>query len=440
MHSLRNMLLGLIIFATPLIAVGQEQPKGLLPIPDYSGDLWTRSHLAGDFNGGRTALADKGVQFDVNWTQYSQSIVGGGIEKATRYGGKVETLTHLDLTRMGLVPGGLVTVRTESRYGRSVNGIAGPLLPVNTNAFFPLTDHLDDGVCITITDLNYTQFLSEHLAVFAGKIDTLDGDENEFASGRGTSQFMNFNFLFDPVLALRLPYSTLGVGALWMPTKDIRVEASLFNTIDSSTTSGFEDFGKGLSAWAEAQFQYRLGRLPGGFNVGGLYSFDQNFTRINGELIFQPGVGLIIPKTNTTWAMYLSGWQYLLDLDPNDKQISVTNGVADHKGIGVFGRLGFADKNTNPIDWAASIGVGGKGMIPGRSDDTFGIGYYFSHLQQTRFITAMGIRDHADGLEAYYNLAITRAVDLTFDAQVVDAAEPKKDPAVVLGARLNVRF
>jgi len=47
-----------------------------------------------------------------------------------------------------------------------------------------LTDERDEGVPIAVTDLNYTQFLSEHLALFAGKIDTLDVDLNEFASGR----------------------------------------------------------------------------------------------------------------------------------------------------------------------------------------------------------------------------------------------------------------
>jgi len=31
--------------------------QGILPIPSYTGDLFAREHLAGDFNGGRTGLA-----------------------------------------------------------------------------------------------------------------------------------------------------------------------------------------------------------------------------------------------------------------------------------------------------------------------------------------------------------------------------------------------
>ena len=94
---------------------------------------------------------------------------------------------------------------------------ARPILPVNTRALFPVTGKLNQEVAFTITDLNYTQFLSPNLALFFGKLDTLDADPNEFASGRGTSQFMNANFIFNPTLALRLPYSTLGAGVIWMP-------------------------------------------------------------------------------------------------------------------------------------------------------------------------------------------------------------------------------
>jgi porin len=133
------------------------------------------------------------------------------------YGANLDYTLNLDLMRMGLIPGALIKFRAEIRYGNSVNGIAGTILPVNTSALFPVTAKLNDEVAFTITDLNYTQFLSPNLALFFGKLDTLDADPNEFASGRGTSQFMNANFIFNATLALRLPYSTLGAGLIWMP-------------------------------------------------------------------------------------------------------------------------------------------------------------------------------------------------------------------------------
>jgi porin len=435
----------MLVFGAALLAgtIHAEEPqatKGILPVPDYTGDVWTRSYLAGDFNGGRTALANKGIQLDVDWTQYAQSIVQGGRDSDSHYGGHLDYLFHFDLMKMGVLPGALVTVRAETRYGQSVNGTAGPLLPVNTTAFFPLTDQLDDNVSLAVTDLNFTQFLSENLAVTVGKIDTLDADLNEFASGRGKSQFMSAEFLFDPVVALRLPYSTLGAGFLFLPNKNVTVTGSIINTQDASQTSGFEGFGNGVSLSGEVDTQYHLGNLPGGFNVGGLYSFDQDFTQVQGLLIFQPGQGLEVNKKDSTWAVYSSFWQYLYVADPNDKPIDLHNGEPDHHGFGLFGRLGFADQDTNPNRWSASVGVGGEGMVPTREHDTFGVGYYYTKIDESRLIGGLGVQDKAQGAEAFYNVALTPAAHLTFDAQLQDPALPHVDSAVILGMRLNLSF
>jgi porin len=390
--------------------------------------------------GTRTDLANKGVQLDVDWTQYVQEVVDGGLDRKTRYGGHLDYLINLDLMRMGLIPGGLVKFRAESRYGESVNGISGQILPVNTTALFPLTNKLYEDVAIAITDLNYTQFLSEHLAVFFGKLDTLDADLNEFASGRGKSQFMNANFLFNSVVGLRLPYSTLGAGVLWLPTQNITVNASIINTTDSSTDTGFDDFGDGQTVSAETDFKYRLRGLPGGMNVGGLYSFNQDFNQIGGRLILQPGQQLAVEQEDDTWAVYWSTWQYLIVEDPSDAPIDLANGVPDREGVGVFARFGVADQDTNPVEWSASVGVGGRGIIPSREDDVFGVGYYYTHFQESRVGGLLGFEDEGQGFETFYNAAITPASHLTFDLQLADSALPRTDTAVLLGGRLNLSF
>jgi porin len=426
-------------------ASAAAEPQGLVPIPDYAADIWSRSHLSGDWGGMRTDLANKGIQLEINWTQYLQGVVDGGRDETTRYGGTLDYLINFDLMRMGLIPGALVKLRAESRYGHSVNGASGIILPVNTDMLFPLTDELDEDVAFTITNLSYTQFLGEHLAFMIGKLDTLDGDPNEFASGRGTSQFMNANFIFNSALALRLPYSTLGGGVIWMPVPagpdgGITISSLVMNTADSSTTTGFNDFGDGISWTTEANFQYRLGSLPGGMNVGFLYSFDQDFTAFSGELIFRPGEGLIFPTADDTWAAYWSGWQYLFSEEPADHAINLLNGQPDLQGVGLFARFGFADEDTNPIEWSLSGGVGGRGVIPSRDNDTFGVGYYYTSLRSNRLSSFVGLEDESHGFEAFYNLAITPAAHLTFDAQVVEPVSSDIDTAVILGMRVGLTF
>jgi porin len=418
---------------------------GLLPVPDYTGDFWTRPDLTGAWGGVRTNLANKGVQFGLQWNQYSQGIVDGGRDRTSTYGGNLDYTLNLDLMRMGVLQGALVKFRAETRYGRSVNGLAGPVLPVNSDASFPLTSKLDDDIALTVTDLNYTQFLSEHLGLIVGKLDTLDADLNEFASGRGTSEFMNANFLFNPALALRLPYSTLGAGVVWMPIPNgpkggITVTSTIINTADSSTTTGFEDFGDGNTWTTEADFQYRLGRLPGGMNVGGLYSFDQNFAKLDTRLVLEPGQGLVDPKKHSTWAVYWSGWQYLYASGPTDRPIDLLNGEPDVKGLGLFSRLGFADKETNPIDWAVSGGLGGRGLIPTRDHDVFGLGYYYNHIQGTTLFTVLGIKDSAQGFEGFYDIAVTPACHVTLDVQVAEPEGSRVHTATILGLRASLGF
>jgi porin len=255
---------------------------------------------------------------------------------------------------------------------------------------------------------------------------------------------MNANFIFNPALALRLPYSTLGAGVLWLPippgTKGgITVSSSVIDTNDSSTKTGFDDFGKGQSWSTEADFTYQLGDLPGGMNVGGIYSFNQDFAHLNSRLIFQPGEGLVVPKQNSTWAVYWSGWQYLF-VEDRGKPPAQLQGQPKHRGIGVFARLGFADKETNPTEWAVSGGLGGRGLIPSRDNDSFGIGYYYNSIQTLRFSNILGIRDSSQGFEFFYNLAVTPAARLTFDVQVVQSASARVETATILGARGTLDF
>lgn len=415
-------------------------PAGLVPLVDSTGDLWARQRLLGDLGGSRTDWANKGIQFDINFTQIMQSVVDGGVATRTRYGGTLDYNLMFDLHRMGLLPGAIVKVRGESRYGESVNSIAGPLLPVNTDGSFPLTDEQDEDIPITVTTLSYTQFLSEHIGFLVGKFDTIDGDPNEFASGRGTSQFLNGNLVFPTSPILMAPYSTLGAGVIVLPVHGVTISSLVYNITDSSTTSGFSDIGDGAAWLTEAQFQYRLGTLPGGQNVGFGYAFDTEFVDLGGRLLFRPGQGLSPTTTDNTWAAYWSAWQYVWVKETGDAPINLMNGEQDRQGVGLFSRFGFADQDTNPIEWTLSGGVGGKGLIPGRARDTCGVGFFYLSVQPDRLIDRFDVSDHSQGLEAYYNVSITPAANLSFDVQVVDSPLPNADTAVILGMRLGLKF
>ena len=96
------------------------------------------------------------------------------------------------------------------------------------------------------------------------------------------------------------------------------------------------------------------------------------------------------------------------------------------RGIGIFGRFGAADGNPNPVRFFYSLGLGGKGLIPGREFDQFGLGGYYGDITNPKFTGPAGTRTflrNAYGFEAYYNVAITPWMQLTPDIQVIRPAE-----------------
>lgn len=425
--------------AAPATAVADGKPTGLLPLPDYSGDLGSRSRLTGDWGGTRTDLANKGVQLDVDFTQYVQGVTSGGRDTGARYGGSLDYLLNVDLMQMGVLPGALLTLRAESRYGEAANDISGAVLPVNTEGLFPLAENLDEEIPVTITTLRYVQFLSEQFGLMVGKFDTLEST-NEFAGGRGVYQFMNGNFVFPPAGALSVPYSTLGAGAIVMPVKNLTINSIVMNTNDSSTTSGFDDIGEGWTWLTSVQYQYMIGSLPGGQSVAATYAADNEFKEVAGGLVFQPGEGLAPAKTDETWFVSWDLWQYLWINQPAQKPIDIANGTQDLQGLGAFVRVGFGDEDSNPIDYTIAAGLGARGVIPVRDHDTMGIGYAYSRIRESRLTSVLSLESHSQAFEAYYNIEVTPATHLSLDVQVVDSIASTSDTAVLVGARLNFRF
>jgi len=271
------------------------------------------------------------------------------------------------------------------------------------------------------------QFFSEYAGVFVGKVATItstSGDMNDFAHGKGTTQFFNMAFNWNPVVNLTTPYSTLGAGVIILPTKDPNGAIITLSALDGDGTadsSGFDTVFKGNTAYAiEGRVRTNFFGLTGHQLVGGTYSA-KNFTSIDQNLRFFLENRAIEQKDNS-WCFYYNFDQYLYEPKKGSDQ-----------GIGIFGRFGASDGNPNPVHYFYSLGVGGKGVIPGRQLDQFGIGYYYMDISNPQFTGALATREflrNEQGFEAYYNFAITPWMKLTPDIQVIGPAQ--KDELSVL--------
>ena len=168
------------------------------------------------------------------------------------------------------------------------------------------------------------------------------------------------------------------------------------------------------------------------------YGFDSEFVDFTGGFI--GGGGLQLPRTEDSWNVFWNGWQYLSVAPGSEERVDVMNGRTDRRGLGVFARAAVADRATNPVPWVVSGGLGGRGTLPGRADDTWGVGYAYSDVRSEPLVTGLLLDSATRRLELYYDLAFTPAAALTFDFQWADSIFAGVDPATILGLRLRLQF
>jgi porin len=420
----------------------------------YSGDLWHRSTLTGDWGGSRNDLAAKGVTFDMSLTQVGQGAIDGGKDEGWAYGGRGNLTINVDTQKLGLWPGGFLTVEVEGNYANSVNNKTGALMPVNNNALYPMpyVPGHNDGDNLNVPAVAFMQFFSPYAGIVLGKLDTTSGDANEFAHGKGDEQFFNLALSFNPVYLLTAPYSTLGAGVILLPTKDPKASTVTFSVLQSNgkaSTSGFSDLHWNQLTFAgEARVRTNFFGLTGHQLIGGMYS-NRDFSSLDQSLRFIVENRSIQEKSGS-WNIYYNFDQYFYEPKKGSGE-----------GVGIFGRFGVSDGNPNPMHYFFSLGMGGKGVIPSRPLDSFGIGGYYIDVTNPKFtgpLTTTSVLRDEYGVEAYYNIAITPWMKLTPDMQVIRPSQKEVgtmgrnqfglpvinrksvDAATVVGLRLQLVF
>jgi len=400
--------------------------------PPYGGELLGRTALTGDWGGVRDGLAEKGIKLTLNMTQTIQGIASGGRRHDTDYYASLDYQLDLDTDAAGLWPGGFLKFRAETGFGDNLSGDSGlELVSANADSNFPVAN-VDHTV---ITDLQYTQFLSDNVAVFFGRLNTTGGDMNAFAHGLGRTQFLNTNLTTNVTTFQIFPYVTTAVGARFFFGPDSVLSLTVLDSDSSPTRTGHDTmFTGGTTFSAETRLAVSFGDLPGHQLFGGAWSSKEYLSTEQDPRILFGGLEVDPVTKEGSWVAYYNFDQFVLVEEEDATQ-----------GVGIFGRLGISDGNPNPIEWTLNVGIGGKGVIPGRDQDTFGLGYFHGEVSGT--LQDQLPLDASYGFEAFYNAALTPSAHLTVDFQVVEPAstsdrggEPISSPVWLLGVRLHVDF
>lgn len=423
-HSTVRMLLALAM--STVAATGLAQLPPALP---FDGPLLERSKLTGDWFGTRAELTEEGVTLDVSNTQYYQGVTSGGLEQSFQYSGRNDYFLNLNGEKVGLWKGLFVTLHGETRYGESANSLTGAMMPVNLMSAFPKPN----GTVSALSGVKFTQFLSEDMLVYAGKINTLDDFKQPITGAGGLTGFQNTAMILNPVYARTVPYSTFGTGFAYLQNMEPVFVAAVFDTNNTPTVSGFDTlFDNGATIFAQVNLQTHFFDRPGHQGISGTYS-SGTYPNISPTAYFDPSQGLVIvsPPQTGSWCLAYN-FDQALYVSPDNPQ----------RKWGVFGNLGIADTNPSPIRWFASTGISGASPIASRSRDTFGVGYFFLGVSTDLKDLApilLPLRDE-HGIELYYNVQVTPWCQITPDLQVISPFRERADTSLLVGLRAKIDF
>lgn len=387
-----------------------------------------RDTLTGDWGGHRTSLKERGITLAPRLTQFYQGALAGGGNRGFQYGGKLDLMLNADLSRMGFWDGFSLTIHGEYNYGWSMNGVGGVVSPPNTALLFPGLAGADR---FDLSSVYVQQRFGNSVSLSFGKFNMIDlAGMRPFSGGAGIDSFWNLTFVAPPSGAIP-PYL---FGAL----VSVRTEPATFgfwvyDPVSVVNKSGFEaPFADGVSFRGSVDFPVTIGGLPGRQGFSALFStqpgIDQNSI---GDTLIPP-----FPRNrpdiinNSRYHLSYSFDQYLYRRNGDPKE-----------GFGLFGQFGISDGNPNNLYFSALAGLGGTGLIPGRSRDNWGIAYYYnapSRDLMSALSPRLRIKDE-QGLEAFYNFRATPWFTVGADLQVI-APTLEKDTAVFLGFRNVIRF
>jgi carbohydrate-selective porin OprB len=303
----------------------------------------------------------------------------------------------------------------------------------------------NDSEELALSELYLTQALPDNWLAIVGKVDWAGlGDTNILANNEHT-QFSYTGLVNNPILGAFIPYTSLGLGTVWAPSKSHQVALIGIQSKGKATSSGFDNFDGDYTLGAQYQYSTNLGdNLPGNYRVlVGYDTKDVTDFAIDPRHLLEEIIGLVpIAAKSSNRAAVLSIDQFIWTR--SDGTVTGRRGQPP-VGIGIFARAGWTPEDRNVIDQFYSLGIGGFGMlIPGRDYDQWGIGWAGTHISGDLRADLALIGEDLDKLEhaveVFYNFRLSPAIGLTINAQFIDSTVAAVDEAYTLGTRLQIDF
>jgi hypothetical protein len=395
-----------------------------------AGDFWHRTQLSGDWGGARTDLARHGLFFDLYSTSAYQDVASGGLKTGSAFIQNTQLSINIDTGRAGLWSGGLFHITLESRYGSSSpqeTFTVGATVPQYTGLAFPGPFFAHD---VLPTEYFLLQSVAPKFSLLLGKINVLTVCDQTLFANSYKYDFANLNFHKNPMALNFYNTTTWSAVGVWTPSNKLLVAAGVFDPNSQADNFATKAFDR-VNVYGAAIFSYKIGDLPGQswaqFNwtnkpkIDLEAPFGQLPSGLNsqaaGALLGMPSSEpLSINYKSTSWLTIANFSQYLFVKDHSEAIAEKLGSGQPLRGIGVFGRIGYAPEETNTVTRDASVAFFANGLSDLRPNDSFGLGGYHNAISQplkdaiARLTEGTVTPKNENGIEVFYDFAITPAI------------------------------
>lgn len=419
----------------------------------------------GDPGGLRGALKASGVEYGLTYVGDVLGNLSGGMRRGTTYGGRLDFQFNADLEKLLGWQGATFHSNLYQIHGAGLSrGFVGNLLTVSSIEALPSSRLYELWV--------EQKILDGQLGIKLGQI----AADTEFAVSQTSTLFVNSTFGWPNIMGVNLPsggpaypLATPAVRLKYVPNANLSLQAGVFNGDPAGRSrSGVDPQRRNRTGTsfrvddpafviAEAAYAYNIAvgdqGEPGTVTLGGWY----HLARFNSPRVDLAGRSLADPSSSGLAHRFRgnSGIYGIVDQtiyrepdDPND-------------GASVFARVSSSPGDRNLIDFYFDAGIAYKGLFPGRSDDTMGLGFALSSLSpsarglDTDAISLTGVarprRTSERALEATYQAVVSPGVTVQPTLQYVfrpgggvpnprDPAGARIGDAAVVGVRAIIRY
>ena len=347
-----------------------------------------------------------GVNFESIYTGEIFSKLSGGINnnKGAEYRGNFDFTAALDTENAGLWHGGFFYVYFENTHGEGISneyvGDIQLLSNIDAHDFSQISEYII-----------YQSFMNDRLLLKLGKQD----GNNDFNMTETAVEFINSSFGIMPnVLLPTFPDNALGAATFISIKENFSVSAGIFDGNGKGGKSGF-DTAFNSDAVSVSVIETLIGYAPS-------------------------------RRGNLKLGVWRHGgtWQYMTSAKSKHQNtgayIIIEQGIlvekeSDKFCLDSFFQYGYADININKIPNYIGAGLRAQCLIPKRPDDSIGIGFASTGINQD----ISGMKTET-AIEAYYLAKFKEVLIIQPDIQYIINPGGTGNSAFVMGARFYLNF